>query len=1078
MSTCPACGAQAVAASRFCAECGVSLAPAPVRREERRIVSVLFADLVGFTSRSEAIDVEDVGDVLGPYYARVRAELQRFGGTVEKFIGDAVMAVFGAPVAHEDDPERAVRAALAVRDAIASMNEKEPGLDLHVRIAVTTGEALVNLAARPELGEAMAAGDVVNTCARLQSAAPVDGVLAGEVTHRATARVFDYRPAASVLAKGKAEPVPAWEVLRPVASLGLDVDQAPSTPLIAREREVALLRHALDRVASLATPQLVTLVGVPGIGKSRLLHELRALVDAEPDMITWRQGRSVPYGDGGPLWALAEMVKAQTGVLDSDASDVVEKKLAEALGLLPLTEDERGFVLRHLRTLVGLSDAQSSGAARDESFAAWRRFLEALAQAGPLVLVFEDLHWADDALLDFVDELLEWTSEVQLLAVATARPELLTRRPGWGGGKANVSTMSLEPLTEHDTARLVTARLGGVNLPGPVMETLLSRAGGNPLFAEEYAAMIADVGDVPADALPMPDTVQGVIAARLDTLAPEEKSLLQDAAVLGKVVWTGAVAQVGGVDTAVAERRIHQLVRREFLKREHRSAVSGEAQYAFRHALVRDVAYGQIPRRERVEKHLRIAEWIEQLSPDRAEDRAEMLASHYLTAIDTAALTSSVPPGLLDRTLRALQEAGERAAALNSYAAAIDWYETALRWAPPDGNQRAYLKLRLGQACSLSQPWGGTEELREAASMLLAAGDREYAGEALASLGRALPGISEPIAVLRQALELLDGMGESAIRARAMVDLALSYTDSPVHTELALGLSRSAETVAVRIGREDLRGYALAAAGVARFLAGDVGGLDDLSTAQEIGVRLNSSSAVSMSLNLANVLADFGDLARAGELNLAAHAMAERFGRAAVIREDDAPLWNLYFAGRLSEALVEADQLVDRIQPGSQRITSALLARSLVRLRQHDPEGALSDLGRVDSATTSDDTATRSWSLAIAAHAHLVHGNEAEASEALRALANLAEHASTWCLRWGPCLPHAAVVAVQTGQQDLVLGMVDHLVRRSARTPWFDAVESMASGRYEEAARRYDAIGTVPEADEARRFAATSATQR
>src|SRR5436309_1338195 len=329
---CPTCAAVVAPDVAFCTSCGAPLeAEAPASTEERKIVSVLFADLVGFTSRAERLDPEEVRGFLAPYYARVRAELERFGGTVEKFIGDAVMALFGAPVAHEDDPERAVRAALAVREAIAELNEADPTLELEVRIAVNTGEALVALGSRPELGEGMASGDVVNTAARLQTAAPVNGVLVGEATQRATGAVIEYRPAEPVEAKGKSQPVPAWEALRARARFGLDVEQRPRTPLIGREQERELLTHALERVRKELSPQLVTLVGVPGIGKSRLIAELFQVVDGDPDLILWRQGRSLPYGEGLSYWAVAEIVKSQLGILGSDSTDTADATLQESV---------------------------------------------------------------------------------------------------------------------------------------------------------------------------------------------------------------------------------------------------------------------------------------------------------------------------------------------------------------------------------------------------------------------------------------------------------------------------------------------------------------------------------------------------------------------------------------------------------------------------------------------------------------------------------------------------------------------------------------------------------------------------
>ena len=400
-------------------------------RAERKIITALFADLVGFTSRAEALDPEDVEAILTPYHVRLRDELERRGGTVEKFIGDAVMALFGAPVTHEDDAERAVRAALAIRDWA---REDEAGIQ--VRVAVTTGEAFVKLDARPDHGEGMAAGDVVNTAARLQTAAPVNGVLVDDATRRVTERAIEYRPVESVVAKGKQDPIPVWEVVEARSRLGVDVLQS-AVPLVGRERELELLRGALERVQEDREPQLVTLVGVPGIGKSRLVYELLRIVDGQPELVTWRQGRSLPYGDGVTFWALSEMVKAQAGILDNDSTDQAAERLSKAVAALIVEPTQASWIESHLRPLVGLtSGAEFAAEQRDERSAAWTRFFEAVAEQGTTVLVFEDLHWGDDELLDFVDHLAEWAADVPLLLVGTARPELLDRRPGWGGGSA------------------------------------------------------------------------------------------------------------------------------------------------------------------------------------------------------------------------------------------------------------------------------------------------------------------------------------------------------------------------------------------------------------------------------------------------------------------------------------------------------------------------------------------------------------------------------------------------------------------------------------------------------------------
>src|SRR5438105_3698782 len=393
-------GHDSQASAKFCSECGSAMAQVEAApREERKIVTVVFADLVGFTSRAERLDPEDVRALLSPYYARLRTELERFGGTVEKFIGDAVVALFGAPVSHEDDPERAIRAALAIRDWVLDEDTQ-----LQLRIAVNTGEALIALGARPGEGEGMASGDVVNTAARLQAAAPVNSILVGDSTYRATRHVIDYRAVEPVDAKGKAEPVGAWEAVEARSRVGGDLLKTDRAPLIGRAKELGLVTDLLDRVRRERTSQLVTIAGVPGIGKSRLVAEFFGVIDRDPtEMVRWRQGRTPPYGDGVTFWALAEMVKAEAGILASDTPDQAGAKLERSVGLAISDPVEAQWVAGHLRALVGISlGTEAGGDQRGETLAAWRRFLEALAENDPLVPVFEDLHWADVNLLDFI----------------------------------------------------------------------------------------------------------------------------------------------------------------------------------------------------------------------------------------------------------------------------------------------------------------------------------------------------------------------------------------------------------------------------------------------------------------------------------------------------------------------------------------------------------------------------------------------------------------------------------------------------------------------------------------------------
>jgi class 3 adenylate cyclase/tetratricopeptide (TPR) repeat protein len=751
-------------------------------RRERKVITVVFADIVGFTERAEQLDPEDVEAILGPYQALLRSELERLGGIVEKFIGDAVMAVFGAPLAHEDDPERAVRASLAVRDAIRE------GGRLEVRIAVHTGEAIVRLDARPSAGETLAAGDVLNTASRLQEAAPVNGVVVGEATYKATRHLVEYVPVAAVRAKGKAAPVAAWKAVRLSAG---DVGLRPSsrTALVGRKRELTLLGETLERVESECAPQLVTLVGVPGIGKSRLVQELVRSRFQDDQHRCWRQGRCLPYGDGVSFWAVAEIVKAQAGIFESDDPEVVAAKLARAVReVVPDTEVER--VESALSPLVGLEAAAGTGSERrEDSFAAWRRFLEAIAERRPLMVVIEDLHWADEGVLDFLDYLADWATGVPLMVTCTSRPELLERRPGWGGGKLNALTLGLSPLGDDDAARLIASVLDQAALPAETQAALLERAGGNPLYAEQFALLFLERGS--AD-LPLPENVHSLIAARLDTLAAEEKTLLQDAAVVGRLFWSGALPS----DDRLADR-LHALERKEFIRRERQSSVAGEDEYAFRHVLVRDVAYGQIPRADRARKHQLTAEWIESLG--RPQDHAELLAHHYVAALELATASGADTTTLSSRARDALRDAGDRALSLNSFAAAKGFYSGALDLTAGDDPERPLLLFRFGEA-RFSNEEADDDVLVEAAEALREAGNMEAAAEAEVMLSHVAwtRGLQErAFEHLERATELIDGLLPSPAKTRVL-------SQRTRHFMLVSG-DRGLRAV-IRLSRGDLEG--------------------------------------------------------------------------------------------------------------------------------------------------------------------------------------------------------------------------------------------------------------------------------
>ena len=1085
MLVCGRCGEDNPERARFCLACAAPLAAPPAaKREERKRVSVLFCDLVGFTSRSERLDVEDVRAVLAPYYARLRVDLERYGGTVEKFIGDAVMALFGAPVAHEDDPERAVRAALAIREAIAELNEADPALDLHVRVGVTTGEALVVLDARPVEGEGMASGDVVNTAARLQAAAPVDGVLVDVTTYRATNRLIEFEEAEPVQAKGKVDPVMVWRALGSRSSLGVDVAQAPRTPLVGRDHEFGLLRDALGRIRRESAAQLLTLVGVPGIGKSRLVAELLGLVEAEPELTTWRQGRSLPYGEGVAFWALGEMVKAQAGILETDPAEAAAAKLHRAVATLLDDEGEAAWVAGHLRPLVGLgADGESRGDRQAEAFAAWRRFLEALAEQGPTVLVFEDLHWADDTLLDFLDHLADWAVDVPLLVVCTARPELLARRPGWGGGKPNAATVSLAPLSAEDTARLIAALLDQALLPAETQAALLARAGGNPLYAEEYVRMLADRGFLKkvggtwrlerADELPLPESVQGIIAARLDALSPEEKTLLQDAAVLGRVSWVGALAALGGADPLQLEPRLHALERRELLRRERRSTVAGERQYAFRHVLVRDVAYGQLPRAARAQRHRRAAEWLQALAPDRAEDRAELLAHHSQAALQYAQATGQDTTGLVEPARLALREAGDRALELNAFAAAARWYGAALELWPPHDAERPRLLLRLGRARMHGEQAGG-ELLAEARDGLLAQGDREAAAEAEALLGLLTSWQGQGqrgTEHTRRAVALLEDAGPSPTKAYALAVLAQDLM-LRAETAEAIQIGRQALSMAERLGLHQDRVGALMAIGLARVLSGELGSIADLEQAIAIAVEHNLPVSAVAYGNLASCLITLGQLTRGFELQAKARHAAERFGLAHMLQWLRAErLFEDYWRGRWDLALEGADLFIAGAEADASGYpaVSCHLVRGWIRLARGDLRGALQDADAgLEHARVVKEPQVLYPSLAFRARLLLATGRQQEAgTEANQLLAMLAQQGVL------PTAPDwsgdLAVVLQALGRGPK---LVELLADAKSPTGWFEAAAAVAAGDFPRAADLYDQTEAQPDAAFARLEAA------
>jgi class 3 adenylate cyclase len=673
VAICPSCGQENPDIARFCLACGASLAQEAAPREERRIVSVVFVDLVGFTSRSEQLDPEDVRAILTPYHGTVRDEIESFGGVVEKFVGDAVMAVFGAPTSHGDDPERAVRAALSVRDAVAALNTEQPELELDIRGAVSTGEAVVTLSARPALGEAMVAGDVVNTASRLQQHAPVGEIIVGEETYRATRSAIEYEPVEAVTAKGKATPIEAWRAIATTTASG--ERDLSSTPFVGRGREVGLLDATWERVELERRPHLITVLGPPGVGKSRLAAEFTERIASRGGRII--RGRCLPYRERSAYGAFAMQMKELAGIFDSDDVAVGTGKLRTLVERI-VAKEEAEAVAGHIAILLGL-ETKATTPDRDSLFQSVRVFIEAGARDEATAFVFEDIHWADPALLDLIELLATRLHDLPVLFLTLARPELLDTRPGWGGGLLAYNALPLEPLGGSDAAQLALHLLGADTKAAQVAEA----AEGNPLFIEQLAAVMSERGSGATDSLPT--TIRGLVAARLDALPPEERDVILDASICGRSFWMGALTRIAR-DPDCLRAALNALERRDLVRRDTVSRIEGDEQWSFKHVLIRDVAYDLQPRARRREGHRHVAEFIEDSTPEVGEAGAA-LARHWRGA------------GELEHAVQHFVAAAEEAERGWAKLLAVSLYKEALEMTPPDDLERArFLRRRLAVA--------------------------------------------------------------------------------------------------------------------------------------------------------------------------------------------------------------------------------------------------------------------------------------------------------------------------------------------------------------------------------------------
>jgi len=688
---CPTCGAANDPADRFCGDCGATLAEGLrptsaaagliVPSAERRLVTVLFADLVGFTTHSESRDAEEVRELLSGYFETCSRLVSLYGGSIEKFIGDAVMAVWGTPVAREDDVERAVRTALDLVDAVAALGEANGIPELRARAGVLTGEAAVTLGAE---GQGMVAGDMVNTASRIQSAASPGAVYVGDATRRSTEAAIVYEDAGTHELKGKAEPVGLWRAVRVIGGRGGALKSAGlEPPFVGRDRELRLVKDLFHASAEQRTASLVSVVGIGGIGKSRLAWEFFKYVDGLSDTMFWHRGRCLSYGEGVTYWALAEMVRMRAGIVEAEDPSSALQKLHASVEQHLSDPEERKWVEPRLAHLLGLEERTTRD--REDLFGAWRLFFERLTETYPTILVFEDMQWADASLLEFVEYLLEWSRNHPLFVMTLARPELADRHPTWGAGKRSFTSLFLESLSPQAMEQLLSGLVPG--LPPELTERILARAEGVPLYAVETVRMLLDRGLLvregneyrpagPVDALEVPETLHALIAARLDGLTADERRVVQDAAVLGKTSMKPALSALSGMTEDELDPVLGSLVRKEILSIQADPRSPERGQYGFLQDLVRTVAHETLSKRDRKARHLAAAEHLRTAWVGEEDEIAEVLASHYLEAY-RAATEADDAEAIRDLARATLVRAGERAASLAAGEEAQRYFEQA-----------------------------------------------------------------------------------------------------------------------------------------------------------------------------------------------------------------------------------------------------------------------------------------------------------------------------------------------------------------------------------------------------------------
>ncbi|HEX5541836.1 MAG TPA: AAA family ATPase, partial [Micromonospora sp.] len=1064
---CLQCSQPLAADAAFCTACGSPVTDggglSPTSHEERRWVSILFVDLIDFTPYVESVDPELVRAMQTNFFAATRRVVRQYGGVVEKYIGDAVMALFGAPVATETDPLRCVRAGLELQRVLTHLtpgdegrgyaethrdsSENQPAAGLNFRVGVATGEALVDVAAAHDGGQAIVAGDVVTTAARLQSVAPAGGVIVCGNTYARTRNAIRYEEQPPVVLRGRSSPTQVW--LARSATRRQQPDRDLDIPLVDREHELGLLVNALQRSIRDRIPQVVTVCGPAGIGKSRLVRELFRHVEQLDETVSWRAGRCPPFGENVTFAALADIVKSEAGILDTDPADTAQARLTSAVAELVDTADVDRMV-DALRPLVGLPGPLLPV---EETESAWRRFLIALATRRPTVLVFEDLHWADEAMLRFVELLGTASRDVPLLLLCTARPELIDREPTWAGTSGSL-TINLPPLRNTAIASLFSHVLGQAAFSAGLLDPLITVAGGNPLYAQEYVRMLVEQGALRQPGrswllqqdleLPMPDSVHAVIANRVDLLDAADRAVLLAASVVGPQFWSGAVAAALGQSTESVERALRRLEQRDFVHLQSATSMASQPEFQFRHILVRDVCYLRLPRTERVARHGRTADWLDAQSQGRDTDLAEVIAHHRWTAHEIARTLGVDTAHLAPPARKALHRAARRAYALHALDAAAVHMERALALNDEsDPLGRCQLELLDAEICLhrdnaefLSQ--GGPDRLTVLAEQLLTLSDRSSAARAWTLLGKAAwLGADRTAALshLHRAVALFDILPDTAAKADAYAELGrlhmLNYERDP-----AIAAAGAAGDIAERLGLIEAQANARITVAMARYQAGDRAGLGALHAALDF-CRAHHLLALPRAVqNLAHALREEGDWIGSDQLLTDQHTAEGK----ALTTGYSGEAMRAYFDGDFNRLLAAADAFVDT--PGGRWDMQVRGLRSCLRVLRgepvpgrpvsQDPAGPPRGPGPaggsrpdLDDVTDALDTARNSgfhrlhWTmLGLSALCRALQGRTDEATELL------AELADSWCrvpaLASGEWISAAAYAAALAGRDGAV----------------------------------------------------------